>query len=303
MLKGLAIFTVILVVAQAPVATPRKGEDQRQSSKSDQSAASPTIQPAKPLEDPAIAAGREDDCEKKGGPANQQLCYWKQAFGPAYAANWALVLIGLVAGIMAWLTLRPIADQARFGRIAADAAKLNAEAVVNAERAWIRVLPHVWSPTLFPVWEQGDPIPPEGIKLVLHNFPAQIKNVGNTPAIVDETAFKYILSKVEPSQLPPEPDYGEFVPGNGDIIVSGNEWLADVGLSDGGALSKEQVKDIRTSKLWLYVYGIVRYRDVLRGDSHETRVGYVYHFPQGGMVNVEKDAFRPGGPPAYNRTT
>lgn len=62
---------------------------------------------------------------------------WAEAFWPATFSNWALVIVGTIAGGLAWRTLNQIKDQARSGRDAATAALLNAQAVINAERAWI----------------------------------------------------------------------------------------------------------------------------------------------------------------------
>lgn len=42
----------------------------------------------------------------------QKRGYWHEAFGAAYAANWALVVVGIAAGYLTWKTLRAIKRQA-----------------------------------------------------------------------------------------------------------------------------------------------------------------------------------------------
>jgi hypothetical protein len=46
--------------------------------------------------------------------------YLREAFGPAYASNWALVVVGSIAGLLAWLTLRKIGTQAALMNDQAD---------------------------------------------------------------------------------------------------------------------------------------------------------------------------------------
>ena len=52
------------------------------------------------------------DGKPKQEPPRQDAGYWKQAFGPANAANWALVVVGGIAGYLAYRTLRAIDKQA-----------------------------------------------------------------------------------------------------------------------------------------------------------------------------------------------
>jgi hypothetical protein len=54
-------------------------------------------------------------------------------------STWALVGVGIVAAYLALRTLSDIQKQTKNTKIAADAALLNAQAVINAERAWVIV--------------------------------------------------------------------------------------------------------------------------------------------------------------------
>src|SRR5579859_6888843 len=52
-------------------------------------------------------------------------------------STWALVLVGTAAALLAQRTLSDIRKQTINSKIAADSALLNAQAVINAERAWV----------------------------------------------------------------------------------------------------------------------------------------------------------------------
>jgi hypothetical protein len=151
-----------------------------------------------------------------------------------------------------------------------------------------------------PERETGDPIPPLG--RYCHLCPITIKNVGRTVALLDEIVACYRHIAVDPFTLPKTPKY-EFPDRLSGRILAPEDWFdIPVPLHGGGSLSTEDVASIKSRDSHLYVWGRVVYRDG-HGDSHETAFGYVYHFPQGGMINFEATGFRVAGPPDYNRAT
>lgn len=78
-------------------------------------------------------------------------------------------------------------------------------------------------------------------------------------------------------------------------ILAPEDWFdIPVPLHGERSLSTEDVACIRSAIP--IVWGRVVYRDG-HGDSHETASGYVYHLPQGGMINFEARGFRVAGPP------
>jgi hypothetical protein len=204
--------------------------------------------------------------------------------------NWALgaalVVVAAIGVCIGINSLHAARDSAR-------AALLNAQAVMAAERAWITVLPYIWSPDLYPLWETGDPVPASGMmNPIIHSFPAKIRNVGRTPAKIDQIGTRYVHLQDHPTFLPAEPDYGKLENQHGYLLISDDEIMVNAHLSsNSGFLTKRAVSDIRNGVSYLYAFGVVKYRDTYDG-PHETRFGFIYHFPQGGMINFEKAAFR-----------
>jgi hypothetical protein len=230
-----------------------------------------------------------------------------------------LLIVGICGVVLARGTLKKIDGQLMEIRAAgkqtdqmiehagkqAESSRRSADAIILNERAWITVLPYIWSPEFYPLWEEGDPVPanPMGMHPVVHQFPAKIKNVGKTPAIIDGVAMRYVRI-ASLSSLSTEPDYGEISPWNGYFLIPDDDETAIAGnLShNSGMMSMAEVAEVRRQDAFLYAYGTVKYRDVYES-QHETRFGYLYHSPQGGAINFEKATFRRGGPEAYNRTT
>ena len=89
-----------------------------------------------PLE--AVSAqGNAASADQQRTAAQKAKNYLKRAFGPEYVAAWVLVI---VAGFGLWATFRTLGilrEQTSAAKGAADAALLNAQAVIKSERAWI----------------------------------------------------------------------------------------------------------------------------------------------------------------------
>jgi hypothetical protein len=226
--------------------------------------------------------------------------------------SWIEALSAFAVAVLTLMTLIVLKGYAADTKTIAKASVLQTEAVINAERAWISVLPYNWSPEFFPKLEKDDPTPegPMGKWPISHLFQAQIKNVGRTPAMIKEMAIRYIRTSVHPSKLP-EPEYGELDTEE-HILIPNDEMLGTVTLMpDRGVLTKAQVRDITEGREFLYAYGIVRYMDVYKF-PHETRFGYVYQTPESYLVmdgktinriTFDKAGFRHGGSSAYNKAT
>ena len=194
-------------------------------------------------------------------------------------------------------------QQASTAEQAAAAAQKNADALMNGDRAWISVLPANWVPELRPVWEQGDS--PEKMENPFHHaFPAIIKNVGKTPARIEKVYIHYILTQYPPKSLSEQPVYINLLEEPSFVLVPNEETPVITYLGhNGGVLTRGEIIAIQNRQAaFLYAYGMVQYKDVY-DRPQETRFGYVYHFPQGGMINIEKTGFRRGGPELYNRQT
>lgn len=126
------------------------------------------------------------------------------------------------------------------------------------------------------------------------------KSTGNTPARLVETATLYC--KVDSLEdIPKEPNYGERMSLNDLPLVTGDSLGVVQSLEPSSILPKAEADALRRQEAFLYAFGIVVYRDVYNR-LHETRFGFVYHFPLGG--DPRQQGFRRElMPPAYNRAT
>jgi hypothetical protein len=213
-----------------------------------------------------------------------------------------LVAVGVGAIVFAWKTVDATRD-------AAKAALLNAQAVINSERAWMIpkiVQPANHGPIMSPSSTRNDP--PIKIKLT-------IANQGKTPAIGTRALNGYCsVEIVDPQsqswtlELPQIPDYsgvrgGKIVPqAPGSVYVSG----------EGSELSIDQIdKDfcLAESRAWarkekcLCIMGYYEYLDVF-GRTRITRFCYAYQdVSQIDSSGGTQYRFRKAGPDAYNEIT
>jgi hypothetical protein len=187
---------------------------------------------------------------------------------------------------------------------ALKASEKSTDALMNGDRAWISVWPGNWEPELHPLWEPGDPPPSDSsfMNPFAHAFPAHIKNVGKTPARIHQVRIKYVILEKHPAALQGEPNFADVLAEPAFMLVPGDDTTILALLSPSPILSKQQVAAIRSQQAYLFGYGLVRYSDVY-DRAHETRFGYIYHFPQGGMINFERNRFKRGGPESYNMET
>jgi len=253
--------------------------------------------------------------EPEHKPSTETTSSWKRAFAPETWPHWSLSIAAIIAAIIALKTLKAIEEEAEEIRKVAEAANKNAQVIINAERPWITVIPYIWSPEFYPTWEEGDRIPEGdmGKWPISHLFPAQVMNVGRTPARIESYAIRYVRSADHPSQWSGEPNYGQLV-AERIVLVPGDEIALTTTLSpDRGVMTKVQVQAIRDRREFLYACGIIRYRNADgTGEEHEIRFGYVYESPvaysilKDGKVETrsfQKAASRRGGPPEYNKAT
>jgi hypothetical protein len=176
------------------------------------------------------------------------------------------------------------------------------ETTRDTERAWVIANPVENAPVV-------GFVPSEGAgNLELHLVGVGQRNVvsfsfkstGNTPARLVEMATLY--RKVDRLEdIPKEPSYGERTSLNDLPLVTGDSLGVVQFLEPSAILSKAEADAVWRKEAFLYAFGIVVYRDVYNR-LHETRFGFVYHFPLGG------DPRQPGFhrelmPAAYNYAT
>ena len=189
-------------------------------------------------------------------------------------------LLVVVGGFQAWwlmLTWKAIQKQVAAQR--------------TAERAWIIITPADWRPIL--LVEQDDR------EASLNVFETAIKNVGRTPAHLTRMAMRYIkLDKSQFENLSREPEYGATKSLESVILVPEDSLSTTVPLQPSSILTAEEIQSIRAANGFLYFYGFIEYRDAF-GETHETRVGFAYHFPQGDLEGYETRAFQRSGPARF----
>lgn len=181
----------------------------------------------------------------------------------------------------------------------ASAAKKNADAIVDAERAWIIATPVQDAPDLGFIPDPGDS-PETPFNDTSNRFSVSFKNTGNTPARLIDSAVVYRLFN-SLDEVPSEPNYGQRGPFEGLPLVKGDSIGAIAFLQPTSIMARSQAAAVQRQEAFMCAYGIIAYEDVF-GRARETRFGYVYHFPLAGDP-------RPRGfrrerlPSAYNRAT
>ncbi len=302
----LVLFMSVLLLstahAQSPTHSPtaRNSQNQEPEYQQHQTQIAPTVRavllaptatPSKPVPTPQC-------CQ---GAANSQS--WNDWLWQNLATL-LLVIVAIWAARIAWRTLNRIADQARTGEMAANAAKQSAETATQAwdsakriDRAWVMV-DRLDIPVFVPLPEAGTPPPPV---LAVHSY----TNYGKTPAFIVEVGYRFVTLP-NLAALSPEPNYRNpnapvpLVPPKPDLGIpllpnkSTNPIAAPVEPSS--LLTQPEINNIDKGEVVLYAYGFIEYRDVF-DDPHETRWGYLFVVPAGFSTYR---GWQMAGPDAYN---
>ncbi len=220
------------------------------------------------------------------------LHYLSKAFAPDYLSNWVLAAIAFVTAIVAIWTLLSIKEQVKSGRDAAEAARLNAQAVINIERPWIdvRVTKEFIGPT-------------EQFEVGNEYFSISLENRGRTAAEITAHSFiPEIFVVAHDSEMPVRPDDSYTVKRTTPwIIVAGGHSEAQ-----GFSFTSVEIED-RCQKQFgrgptdndrIYVFGTVRYRDLIadaKTADRETHWCYLCSYRPNGQSYVIRS-----GPEGYN---
>ena len=211
--------------------------------------------------------------------------------------DYATLIVGILLIVVGAATGAIIGYQAVQTKVAAQAARLNARALMNAERAWMSVAPV----QLNPAFGAGDANNPQYRLAVGMN----ISNTGRTPARILRSTLLYAWTD-NSWPLPFTPVYlpEEITIHSGLLLMPNSQPIAHIAfLKPFDVLTVEQVEAVKDRKAFVYAYGFVEYRDVFDEKVvHETRFCYVYNFPQPGEPQFLK-GLMPGGPEGYNKAT
>jgi hypothetical protein len=240
-------------------------------------AINPTIKPDQHAKENKAATDKERESsvvifnnEKTGANTQGESQERPKWYGTVNWSNWALVLVALFTGFAIWKQATDTAKAAQASKEAAEAARLNAQALINAERARVTI---ELGPTCFrenKQWhrEDGSVFTPGEIlagKHLVHRL--RIMNLGKTPAHI----FNYKVN------------FGPLVQGTkfsaekleSERLVKVNAFLA---AGESRNLEDVSVQDAFSHDTKTGAYCVtVRYGDVLTGkDEHETFVHYSY---------------------------
>ena len=241
---------------------------------------------------PSAPAAQEETASKKNQNEDsvKNETYWNKVISPEVLPVWLSAVGTLLAVIAAGFTLRVIYDQARYGRIAAEAALLNAQALINAERPWLMIQ----------IDKEDKPSRDDDRAYAV--FHLKVFNYGKSPAHVScvRTREDYFLDPEKDPIVPP--DYGKAVGAQnfiGPNIDSNGFWTVDPnddfsvmnrGISAGNAgVPPEDMK--------LVVWGLIEYGDGVSAKTYETAFCYRYRRTPTEIKLVMS------GPKEYNRYT
>jgi hypothetical protein len=258
---------------------------------------------------------KQESPRQTDSPASNSESYFCNLIAPANLPNIYLALIGMGGVFVAIFTLKSIHHQAIQARKqthilknsaetaekSADAAYLNAQAVINSERPWLLIQrdehkDSITKPNFFPLEET---MSGQQRATYCHVF---IRNYGKTPAKVIAEVLELQIG--ENRSEPPDPgvfskpkriDNDIFPP---EETLAGEAWLTPQGiikLSDRDAILTHKNK-------FLWLCGLIRYRDTFERENapeHETRFCFVYET----WTNAPEPRWTPAGPKEYNKAT
>jgi hypothetical protein len=174
-------------------------------------------------------------------------------------------------GLFYW-QLRLIKDAAKDTAATADAAKLNAQGVIDAERARLFIViddERAFS-IIASVADTWDLPEDDARKLGLPPIKYRLKNYGKTPAFIHEIMQSTVVS----SELPREREYTALVPLPVDHVLGAGETTVPIP-EILESITFEQVAAIRNLSTTFWFYGSVTYEDAFRV---RYTLDFVWHF-------------------------
>jgi hypothetical protein len=222
--------------------------------------------------------------------------YFKRLFGPENLTNIGLLYAGVVGIIVGIGTLFVFIAQTKATKRAADAAYLNAQAVINAERPWL----------LIPVAEEfseiKDPILPDAGDMRVASVSFNLKNFGKSPARIIEQKIGLFIGE-DSESVPNTYAYDSRGSLQEDYTFpQGAVIRTEATLEPGGYISLQGRAEVLASRRFLWLCGYCKYRaasDLGEGLVYESRFCYLW-------INNStrpKPFWIMRGPREYNRAT
>jgi hypothetical protein len=214
--------------------------------------------------------------------ACQRSYYWDWLFSPN-APNWALVIVGVAGVIAAIWTLKILGRQTKATEIAADAAKVSADALIASERAWVMVDLEKQDDGALIVDGMGGwgPHTSACVRCIC-------SNQGKTPAQIREKRICLFVTSASKT-LPKKPNFDDgIINTQPHDLWPGQQSLPDwpEGIRGNGHAASDDM---------IVVYGVVKYRHMFSESEVQTTFGYRIR----GGDSIE----RLTGYPEYNKIT
>jgi hypothetical protein len=224
--------------------------------------------------------------------------YFKRLFSPENAPNIALFVVAAIGIVIALFSLEKVKEQteatedaAKAARDSAIASLKQANAVVDAERAW-----------LIESIQFVDDVPyrsPEGGILTAR---VTLRNIGKQPAFLRTVQLRFHGSE---DAFPKTPQYfpRQYFPDGFMVAPRGKIYLR--AMLEEGSFDDDQVKRIRGitlgKTLRLYLYGRIAYESM--GNPGVNQFCYRWENQMGFSFGGDKPGFQKDGPDGYNSHT
>jgi hypothetical protein len=220
--------------------------------------------------------------------------YLARLFSPENIPNIALVIVGVVGIIVAIRTLDDLKTQTAIASKAADAALRNAQAVINAELAWIVVELHPlarrdhdgqW------IDENGGRLTTEDIVAGKHTaYSLRIKNMGRTPAQILSYQFNYTalpegVTDLKPNKEGDTSQTSEFI----HFLPNGSDPMDILPALKVGIYMRRYETEIAEFKITAVFYGWVKYRHMFSTDECRSDYCFTYRPSQKTFWRVGRD--------------
>jgi hypothetical protein len=309
MLKRLAMVGLLFILGNGAWSqVPRNGGQHEK----DPQEQKKTADPPKPVVSIEAQSGAN---KQEQGPEKPSHYPWRELYAPANVPNWALVLVAGIAGWLAYMTLRAIKKQAEImerqaidaqvagveatkiavataqaAQKSADAALLNAQSVINAERGRL----------LFEVEKTLDG-QFRGVAIfkiyAVKYGPAPVEILGFAPPSEAVAQF--------PNALPIPPQYEtEMLPSMRFLARDGRLYVGDFSPSmpgfHGGDVIKLTESGVPLRAQSRIAYGEIRYMDGVSDEVRHSR--YCLRFERFPFSNIG-GSLVPAGPREYNECT
>jgi hypothetical protein len=191
---------------------------------------------------------------------------WHDAFAPSNWSNWTLVVVGVMATWVALSTLKDISEQTRAAKIAAEAAKESADALINSERAWILASLGWYDKGQLRITLSDSVVAGRTERTTVLTIKLTCKNDGRSPAWIEDVLGRADIFSGGVASLPQNPPDRNTLQICGRIgsLGSGEEQSRALQITCTGHPQGED---------FISVYVVVIYRDIFQRERH-TSLGY-----------------------------